>query len=66
MSGEILIPHDYSSFEKSNYIVRPLTFSGDSTKFEWWKGKMYTHIIGIDDELCDIIEDGINIEVDGV
>lgn len=27
---------------------------------------MYTHIIGLDDELRDILEDGINILVNGV
>ena len=27
---------------------------------------MYTHIIDLDDELWDIIEDGIDIQVNGV
>lgn len=35
----------------SGYIVIPQTFSGDFTEFEWWKRKMYTHIIGLDDDL---------------
>lgn len=34
------VNHDYSNFEKNNYTARPHTFSGDSTKFEWWKSKM--------------------------
>src|SRR4030042_4132635 len=43
---------------------RPPLFTGDAEKFPWWKSKLYSHIIGIDDELWDIIEDGIDIEVD--
>lgn len=31
----IPIPHDYSSSEKNDYTSRLLTFSGDSTEFEW-------------------------------
>lgn len=49
--------HDQSTFSQNTYTARPLTFSGDSTEFEWWKSKMYTHIIGLDDELWDILED---------
>ncbi|XP_050915981.1 extensin-like [Lathyrus oleraceus] len=52
--------------EMNNYVARPPTFSGDSIKFEWWKSKMYTHIIDLDDELWDILEDGINIQVNSV
>lgn len=29
------VNHDYSTSEKNNYTTRPLTFNGDSTKFEW-------------------------------
>lgn len=50
----------------NNHTARPPTFSGNSTQFEWWKSKMYTHIIGLDDELWDILEDGIDIQVKGV
>lgn len=55
------INHEYSTSENNNYTSRHLTFSGDSAEFEWWKSGMYTHIIGLDDELCDIVEDGIDI-----
>ena len=27
--------------------------------FSWWKPKMYSHIIGMDEELWDILEDGV-------
>lgn len=35
----VVILRYYSSSKKNNYIVRPPTFSGYSTEFEWWKIK---------------------------
>lgn len=32
--------HDQSTSGKNTYVARPLTFSGYSTEFEWWKSKM--------------------------
>lgn len=66
MIGSRGIPYDYNNIENSHYLARPLTFSGDYTQFEWWKIKMYTYIIGLDDEFWDILEDDINIKVNGV
>ncbi|KEH15965.1 hypothetical protein MTR_0412s0010, partial [Medicago truncatula] len=39
-------------------------FNGDSTQFSWWKSKIYSYIIGIDDELWDVIKDGPVFEVE--
>lgn len=64
--GHHKVNHDYSAFDKNNYIARPPTFNGDSTRFEWWKSKMYTHVIGLDYDLLDILEDEIFIPDDGV
>ncbi|XP_050877610.1 uncharacterized protein LOC127081395 [Lathyrus oleraceus] len=58
--------NDESTSDSNNYVARPPTFNEDSTEFEWWKTKMHTHIIGIDDNLWDILEDGINIQVNSV
>lgn len=60
------VNYDYSTSEKNNYVARPSIFSGDSIEFEWWKSKMYTNIISLDDKLWDILEDGIGIHVNGV
>jgi hypothetical protein len=35
-------------------------FNGDPDTFSWWKTKMYRHIMGIDEELWDILEDGVD------
>lgn len=61
-----MVNHDYSISEKNNHTSKPPTSSGDSTEFKWWKSKMYTHVICLDDELWEILEDGINIQVNGV
>lgn len=63
-SGYSNVNRDYSAYKKNNYIVRPLTFSGDPTQFKWGEIKMYTHIIGLDDKLWNIPEDCNDIEVD--
>ena len=34
-------------------------FNGDPEMFSWWKSKMYIHIIGMDEELWDILEEGV-------
>lgn len=61
-----VVPFDYSASEKNSYISNPPTFDGNSTEFEWWKIKMYTYIIGFDDELWNILEDWFDFKVDGV
>jgi hypothetical protein len=32
---------------------------GHNVVVSWWKTKMYSHIMGFDDELWDILEDGV-------
>lgn len=60
------VNYDYSNPEKKKYTARPPNFSGNFNKFEWWKRKMYTHTICLDDNLLDILEDDIDIPVNGV
>lgn len=55
------VNRDYITSKKNNYISKSPTFSGDSREFEWWKSQMYTHNIGIDDKLQNILEDDIYI-----
>src|SRR4030066_2427776 len=58
-------PYNYDNEkERGSHCSRPPLFNGDAEKFPWWKSKLYIHIIRIDDELWDIIEDDINIVVD--
>ena len=34
-------------------------FNGIPEEFSSWKTNMYNHIMGLDDELWDILEDGV-------
>ena len=61
--GGAAIPYDYSSntnkHERSANHNKPLMFNGDPEMFSWWKTKMYSHIMEMDDELWDILEEGV-------
>jgi len=61
--GGAVIPYDYSSNpnknERSANHNKPPMFNGDPKMFSWWKTKMYSHIMGMDDELWDILEEGV-------
>ena len=52
-------PYDYNSTiskpERSANHNKPPMFNGDPDMFSWWKSKMYSHIIGMDEELWDIL-----------
>ena len=61
-SGGSAIPYDYSNntnkHERSAYHNKSPMFNGDLEMFSWWKTKIYSHIMGMDDELWDILEEG--------
>jgi len=61
--GGAAIPYDYSNntnkHERSANHNKPPMFNGDPEMFSWWKTKMYNHIMGMDDELWDILEEGV-------
>jgi len=62
--GGATIPYDYSSNntnknDRNTNHNKPPMFNGDPEMFSWWKTKMYSHIMGMDDELWDILEDGV-------
>ncbi|KAK2382688.1 hypothetical protein QL285_070205 [Trifolium repens] len=54
------VPHNYEVEEKSNNIAPK--FNGDSSLFSWWKDRIYSHLIGIDDELWDLVEVGVSFQ----
>jgi len=66
MSGE------YSSSGQNNNNVVPYyygnkkadsgkfpKFNGNHEEFSWWKTNFYSYIMGLDEELWDILEDGV-------
>ncbi|KEH15595.1 hypothetical protein MTR_0758s0030 [Medicago truncatula] len=48
-----------STSYKSSSSIKPPMFNRDPDTFSWWKTKMYSHIMGLDEELCDVLEDGV-------
>jgi len=59
------IKYDYNTNnEKYNFFVKLSSINGDPSQFSWWKSKMYSYIIGVDDELWDVIKDGVLFPVD--
>jgi hypothetical protein len=61
------ISYDYNNISTSNSdknTSRPRFFNGDATTFSWWKTMMYNHIIEIDDELWDIVDEGVTFDMD--
>jgi len=58
------VSYDYGTDDKQSGSYNPLMFNGDPETFSWWKSKMYSHIIGIAEELRDIIENGVDLTLD--
>jgi hypothetical protein len=52
------LPFDYGDNKKSNFGKIP-KFNGDPEEFSWWKTNFYSYVMGLDEELRDILEDGV-------
>jgi len=68
--GGAAIQFDYSTInnsknDRNTNHNKPPMFNGDPEMFSWWKTKMYSQIIGMDEELWDILEEGVgNLRLD--
>ena len=65
--GGAAFQFDYSTInnnkkDRNTNHNQPPMFNGDPEMFSWWKTKMYSHIIGMDEELWDILEEGVAID----
>jgi hypothetical protein len=59
------VSYDYGTDEKSFGSRKPSMFNGDPDTFSWWKTAMYSHIMGLDEKLWDVLEDGVGyLELD--
>jgi len=55
-----VVAYDYgTSDDKKSDSSKAPRFNGDPETFSWWKTKMYSFIMGLDDELWDVLEDGV-------
>ena len=52
------VPNDYGNNKKAD-SCKVLKFNGDPEEFSWWKTNFYSYVMGLDEELWDILEDGV-------
>jgi len=52
-----VVPYDYSDKKADSGKVPK--FNGNPEEFSWWKTNLYSYIMGLDEELWDILEDGV-------
>ena len=52
------VAYDYNVDKKSSVGKIP-KFNGDADEFSWWKTNFYSYIMSLDEELWDILEDGV-------
>jgi len=58
-----VVPYDYS--DKKADLGKVPKFNGDPKEFSWWKTNFYCYIMGLDEELWDILEDIVgNFDLD--
>ncbi|KAK2456806.1 hypothetical protein QL285_004143 [Trifolium repens] len=55
------VPHDYDVEDNKTSNKAP-KFNGDACTFSWWKDRIYSHLIGLDDELWDLVEEGVTFQ----
>jgi len=51
------VPYDYG--DKKAESGKVPKFNGDAEEFSWWKTNFYSYVMGLDEELWDILEDGV-------
>ena len=51
--------HYGTSDDKKSDSNKAPRFNGNPEEISWWKTNMYSHIMRLDDELWDILEDGV-------
>ena len=57
-SGAV-VPCDYSYGDKKAESGKVPRFNGDPEEFSRWKTNFYSYVMGLDEELWDILEDGV-------
>jgi len=58
VSGGVVVSYEYGTEDKSSGSRKPPMFNRYPDTFSWWKTKMYSHIMGLGEELWEFVEDG--------
>jgi len=61
--ASVCYSHNTLDAKKNNYPKKGPIFNGNATRIYLWKDKVFNHVMSIDVELWNIVENGINIEV---
>ncbi|MCI45284.1 serine/threonine protein kinase SRPK1, partial [Trifolium medium] len=56
------VPFDYDNLKPEKDGKNAPRFNSDPTTFPWWKSALYSFLIGLDDELWDLVEHGPEFE----
>jgi len=57
--GGAAVPYDYGYGDKKAESGKVPRFNGDPEELSWWKTNFYSYVMGLDEELWDIMEDGV-------
>jgi len=52
-----VVPYDYGDKKADSGKIPK--FNGDPEEFSWWKTNFYSYVMGLDEDLWDILEDGV-------
>jgi hypothetical protein len=53
------VAHDCNGDNKKSSIGKIPKFNGDPEEFSWWKTNFYSYVMSLDEELWDILEEGV-------
>ena len=58
-----VVSYDYGTIDdKKSYSGKAPKFNGDPEELSWWQTNMYSYIMGLDEELWDILEEGVVVD----
>jgi hypothetical protein len=53
------VAHDYNVDNKKSSVGKIPRFNGDPEEFSWRKTNFYSYVMSLDEELWDILEEGV-------
>ena len=56
-TSSVAVPYDYG--DKKTESSKVPKFKGDPEEFSWWKTNFYSYVMVLDEELWNILEDGV-------
>jgi hypothetical protein len=54
------VAYDYNGDNKKSSVGKIPKFKGDPEEFSWWNTNFYSYVMSLDEELWDILEEGVS------